>query len=284
MASVIQQFDTVTAHNVIIDKLAITFDLPESLVTLTAKRLREISQEPFGRYCGSRNYEVGAKIWLNDHLIQEKATSSCVTIHTLPRFAGYRSLRVEWNPSKVATDAVAFIVFGGMLELDFAYLGEGGVTRIDLAIDVDNVQIDDILFHVPKFQLYENRYKSGLTRYIGGKSGKRNYCCYDKRAEIIEHNRKVNPLHKVDVRDAPRMRIEARLRPKILWPNLANIENPFLPMRLRRFSPLSPGDDSKDGCLQLLLGYAQYAGLGAALAKLGKREKARMLKRVLETQ
>ena len=284
MASVIQQSDSVTAHNVIIDKLAITFDVPASQVTLIAERVRSLAMEPFARPCGSQNYDVGVKLFMNEHLIQEKATSSCVTVHTKPKIAGYKLCRVEWNPAKIATDDIAYIVFEDMLELDFSFLGSGTVTRIDLAIDIDNVQIDDIVFHVPKFQLFENRYKSGLTRYIGGRASGRYFCCYDKRAEIIEHNMKVNPLHRVDVPEHPLMRIETRLRPKISWPNVANIENPFLPMQLRHFLPPSEESDSTDGYFRLLLGYALCAGLGAALAKLGKREKARMLKRVLATQ
>ena len=284
MASVIQQSDSVTAHNVIIDKLAITFDVPASQVTLIAERVRSLAMEPFARPCGSQNYDVGVKLFMNEHLIQEKATSSCVTVHTKPKIAGYKLCRVEWNPAKIATDDIAYIVFEDMLELDFSFLGSGTVTRIDLAIDIDNVQIDDILFHVPKFQLFENRYKSGLTRYIGGRASGRYFCCYDKRAEIIEHNMKVNPLHRVDVPEHPLMRIETRLRPKILWPNLINIENPFQPMELRRFSSCMPSLNASDDCLWLVLAYAHYAGLNAALAGFEKRAKTRMLSRILETQ
>ena len=191
--------------------------------------------------------------------------------------------RVEWNPAKITTDVIAYVVFEDLLELDFALLDNGTVTRIDLAIDIDNVQINNILFHVPKFQLFENHFKSVFTRYIGGRASNRYFCCYDKRAQIIKHNKKVNPLHKVDVPEHPRMRIEARLRPKISWPNVANIENPFLPMQLRHFLPPSEESDSADGYFRLLLGYARYAGLGAALAKLGKAEKSRMLDMVLTT-
>lgn len=284
MASEIEELQPVTAHNVIIDKLAITFDVPTSQVKLIANRLHEISQHNFARFCGSQNYDVGAKIWLNEHLIREMSTSSCVTVHTLPKRGGYKSCRVEWNPSKVNTDEVAFVVFGDMLEIDFALLGSGIVNRIDLAVDVDNVQIDDLLFHVPKFQLFENRYKSGLTRYIGGRSGNRYYSCYDKRAEIIAHNMKVNPLHRMEVPERPLMRIETRLRPKILWPNLINIENPFQPMELRRFSSGTPSLNASDDCLWLVLAYARYAGFNAALAGFEKRAKSRMLSRILETQ
>ena len=34
-------------------------------------------------------------------------------------------------------------------------VGRGLVTRLDVAVDVDNVQIDDILFHVPRFRVLE---------------------------------------------------------------------------------------------------------------------------------
>jgi hypothetical protein len=284
MASIIKQFESVTAQNVIIDKLAITFDVPASQVKLIATRLRNIAQESFGRFCGSKNYELGANIYMNENQMKDFSTSSCVTVHTQPRFAEQKSCRIEWNPAKVSAEIVSLFVFNEMLELDFSLIESGTVTRIDLAIDVDNAQIDDILFFAPKFQLFENRYKSGLTRYIGGRWGQRYFCCYDKRAEIIDHNKRVHALHKIDVPNHPRMRIEARLRPKILWNNLVHTTNPFETLKVRQFSADASAGDSANAYFPLFLAHARYVGLNAALAKLPKRHKKRMRDEVLETQ
>jgi hypothetical protein len=275
---------SVTAHDVVIDKLAITFDVPDFQLQLIAKRLKQVAQEKFGSPCGSPNYRVGARIWLNEFLVEEKATSSCVAVHALPKHDYYNACRVEWNPSKVSAEDVAYIVFGDILDTDIASVYDGTVTRIDLAVDVDNVLIDDFRFYAPKFQLYENRFKSGLTRYIGGRSGNKYYCCYDKRAQIIEHNTKVHPYHQSEVPDHPRMRVEAVIRPKLWWPECREMANPFTTLQLRRFRRPVTGDEEWDTELTMLLRLARYEGLNAALAIYKGSKKQRMLKKVLQSQ
>ena len=284
MSSNIYTSSPVTAHSAIIDKLAITFDVPDFQMQLIAKRLKEVVQEKFGSPCGSPNYRVGAKIWLNEHLVKEKATSSCITVHTQPKHDYHKACRVEWNPSKVSTDDVAFIAFEDVLNTDFALVYDGTVNRIDVAVDVDNVMIDELLFFAPKFQLFENRFKSGLTRYIGGRSGNRYYCCYDKRAQIIEHNTQVNPLHKSEVPEYPRMRIEAVLRPKLWWPECREIPNPFAPLKIRRFNCPTTGDKKECTDLAMVLRLARYEGLNAALAIYDTKRKQRLLRQVLQSQ
>jgi len=285
MASSTQNSKSVTAHNVIIDKLAITFDVPQSRVKSIASQLKAIRKEKFGDYSKNVNYQVGTKIWLNKHLIQEKATSSCLTVHTLPKFAGYRSCRVEWNPSKIPINVVASVALENYLGIDSSLIGRGIVTQLDVAVDVDNIQIDDILFHVPKYRLCKNIISSGMTRYIGGRSGKRYYCCYDKQAEIIAHNTRVYwDTHKEPVPDHPRMRIEARLSPKIYWSEIEHIENPFEIMKLRQFSTCTAAEGKSDQYVRMALALTRHDGLNAALSTLDKKTRALMKKRILDSQ
>ena len=285
MASVIQQLDTVTAHDVIIDKLAITFNVPESQVQSIASRLTAIRKEKYAAYSKNVNYQVGTNIWLNEHSIQERATSSCVKVHTLPKFAGHRSCRVEWNPSKIPTEIVASVALQNYLGIDPSLVGQGIVTQLDVAVDVDNVQINDILFHVPKFRLFKNIISSGMTRYIGGRTGRRYYCCYDKRAEIIAHNTRVYwDTHKQPVPDHPRMRVEARLSPRVFWSELDQIENPFGIMQLRQFSTCTAADGVPGQYLRMVLALARHDGLNAALSTLDKKTRALMKKMILDAQ
>lgn len=274
----------VTAHEVIIDKLSITFDIPSEQMPPLAARLQEIAHTSFGSRCWNPNYQAGARIWLNEHLVKEKSTTSCVAVHTQPKFANYKSCRVEWNPSKISVDDIAYIAFEDFLELDFSALWDGKVTRIDLAVDVDNVLIDDFLFHVPKLQLFENRFKSGLTRYLGGRSGNRYYCCYDKVAQLIALNAKTHPSNRVAIPDHPRMRLEAVLKPDLWWPEVREIPNPFESLQLRRFSATTTTGKKGNSDLRLLLRAARYEGLNAALAVCKKRDKKRLLEQVLESQ
>jgi len=238
--------DTVVAvHDVIIDKLSITFDIPSTQMNSLASRLQEIAHTSFGSGCWNPNYQVGARIWLNEHLVKEKSKTSCITAHTQPKFANYKSCRVEWNPSKIAVEDVAFVAFNDLLEIDFTALWDGKVTRIDLAIDVDNVILDEFLFYVPKLQLFENRYKSGMTRYLGGRSGNRYYCCYDKIAQLNALNARTHVSNRVAVPNRPKMRLEAVLKPDLWWPEVREVPNPFESLQLRRFSAAT--NDGKKG-------------------------------------
>ena len=272
---------TVAVHDVIIDKLSITFDIPNTQMNALAPRLQEFAHTSFGSGCWNPNYQTGARIWLNEGIVKEKSRTSCITVHTQPKFAHYKSCRVEWNPSQIAVDEVAYIAFNDYLDLDFTTLWDGKVTRIDLAIDVDNVMIEEFLFHVPKFQLFENRYKSGMTRYLGGRSGN---CCYDKIAQLNARNAKTHASNRVAVPDHPRMRLEAVLRPDLWCPEIREIPNPFESLQLRRFSAATIDVKKGGSDLLLLLQLARYRGLNAALAVCKKRDRKRLLQQVLESQ
>ncbi len=274
MKSTAQVTGLVSARGAFIDKLAITFDIPAQYEGHLAQRLQLLMQDKVATYCPSRNYKTGVRIWLNDHLIKENATSSCMTIHAFPKVAGYRTCRVEWNPDKIAIHDIAVIAFGDFLELDFAMVNSGVVTGLDLAVDISNAKINDFVFHVPKFQLFRNYYGSGTTRYLGGNAGSRYFCCYDKRAEIIQHNKKVNFRHVVPVPEYPLMRIEARLRPlKLAWKALGCVDNPFESLKIWHFLTDYPSHESADPIVKLVLSLAQYTGLNSALHHLGKHQR-----------
>ena len=276
---------TVTTTGVFIDKIAITFNVPKAVESQVADRVRQLNADKVSRFCPSSNYVLGARMWLNEHLAHELSTNSCVTFHTTPKTAGNRSCRVEWNPAKVSAEDVAHIVFGDYLDIDFALLNEGVVTRIDLAVDVENVLIDELLFHVPRFRIFRNDYSGGVTRYLGGRTGSRYFCCYDKQAQIAQNNKRLRPEHRESVPGHPRTRIEARIKGSTLrFPDLRNIENPFEILSIRKFTGMIDPGTLESELTAVTLHLAQYEGLNAALDRIGGRRRKRVKQAILASQ
>lgn len=105
------------------------------------------------------------------------------------------------------------------------------------------MRVDDQALSYPQMRLIENRFNSGRTMYLGGKSGATRIVAYDKRAEIHASNSKLGtyleefkepvPLHEL-------LRIETRLKPRQLLDQasplglleLINMPNPFSKLRV----------------------------------------------------
>ncbi|TDI65643.1 MAG: hypothetical protein E2O90_07015, partial [Alphaproteobacteria bacterium] len=90
------------------------------------------------------NYVVSVKL-------VEPTTQQAILIQAKPKSEKTKSfMRFEWNPSKLGPDGMAFFRkrFTEIFEGTFTYadlLQQGKVTRVDVAVDLMNVSIDDVL-------------------------------------------------------------------------------------------------------------------------------------------
>src|SRR5688572_18207086 len=100
-----------------------------------------------------------------------------------PACAGI-SGRLAWNPH-------AEEVFARRLGIDPRCIWSAGISRLDLAVDVPGVRVDQCIFRFGKSRCARSYIGGdGETRYLGSRSGHRQFRGYDKRPEIIESNRR----------------------------------------------------------------------------------------------
>ena len=90
--------------------------------------------------------------------------------------------------------------------------------------------------------------------------------------------------HKVSVPDHPWMRVEDRLRPKVSWPHVAQIENPFAILQIRRFCTNPTQEQFTDRLSTVMLALARYEGLDATLMRLSKQQRKTTIANILAMQ
>jgi hypothetical protein len=161
-------------------------------------------------------------------------------------------VRLEWNPSRFTPAQINYFYanFCGM-DLEWFHFWKGIVTRLDVAVDVPNVQIGDYLYERPKSALRVLYSKHGQpeTVYLG-QQAKGQCRIYDKCAEQ-------------GVGGPSLTRFEMTLKPQKPFESLTALANPFARIKVYDVLKADLGLAKLDRCL--LRDAALARGLQAAL-------------------
>ncbi|MBF0434873.1 MAG: hypothetical protein HQL77_05800 [Magnetococcales bacterium] len=229
----------ITVFPLTMDKLSITFNVPDQYQNQLLKVM--YADDCNSMYQKAFSFSVTRK-WL-PYAPSAMVSTTTARLQAGPKSSVYGSAkmkfgRLTFTPSKVTDIAELRSKVNQVMPVGFGWdhiMATGIVTRMDLAIDIVNVQIDDLLFVHGKTKITEVNTKSGRTEYLGGKykSGKL-VALYDKTAQIKTNNAKaVFSKDKEPVPDFPVTRLEIRLDQnaygfkKMLVSQLFQLKNPF---------------------------------------------------------
>ncbi len=199
------------------------------------------------------------------------------------------SFRCEYNPNAIGPDGVQKI--SNLFEELYYFLNVHGelpdfwerftVTRIDIAIDVDYVSIEDLVFFNARSQKWEIYFTEKLegktyieTQYLGGIKGLKRFCVYNKKEELRK-NKKVHLSHE-------RTRIECRLKPSKSFNKIIELKNPFLSMKIFDARELQEGNKKNWRWIQFL-DSVRMRGPRGALNLIPKKTRAEYLKKLEKT-
>jgi len=275
--------EPVIVNSLLVDKLVITVDIPASERDGVINRMREhgaIHRKSGGRYqyllTLSVNKESLEQLWV------DKSGDTTLRIEADPRGAGHNFMRFEWNPSKVCPIAIVYTIehYAPLLWDYHDVLMKARVNRIDLAIDVLNVGIDQIYFHSAKKSITEIMFthssaKGGKTEYLGQHKSEKRFRIYDKAAQIKQKNKNKIVELKEDIPEQNITRIELELKPnkKSSLMMLLEMESPFTDLSVYSY----PADLLGDDLFIQILAISRYEGLTKTIKTLSSLNKKKYL-------
>lgn len=262
----------VNVSNAIIDMLSLTYscnastqDGIEGLIG-AHKETVNVNEDLYQiRYLHS-NYQ-GQKYRKNWHLIIESQNTSPVLLQVAPFNIGAAGFRIQWNPNKLGVHRHVQLweILEQILVNEYeCFLEEAIVTRIDVAVDVEEITPDSIW--VEARNLHHGDIKTGdlgeiQTMMLGARGSNTHFCIYSRNAENQQQSTSTNIT-----------RIEVRLRPRCSLIELQSItNNPFL--RLTVVNAIDPVIlDIIPDRYKLFLDSARLRGLQGALRILSRSE------------
>ncbi len=251
-----------------IDKLSVTIPVSDSEQAVLQKTFQKDMNEYWGgKAWDSIHYHINKKIYLS---------GESVLFQGWPKMTNSNWMRLEFNPAKVDPSEVGVILNsfypGGYQNL----ISYGSVTRIDFAIDVKLLQVEDLIFQYPGVSISQNHLKAGRiqTAYLGDVESENSFIFYDKVEEIKTNNNKLGKNYKVELPKVPTTRIEWRYRPGkncTLKNLLSTTKNRFEKLNLAviRDRPKVPKIDF-DSMVRFVIHMSRYEGLQQALYHVPK--------------
>ncbi|MEF2548336.1 hypothetical protein VQ045_14320 [Aurantimonas sp. E1-2-R+4] len=189
-------------------------------------------------------------------------------------------LRFDFNPS--ALGQTGMDVFNGQLKSvmndgwEYA-IEHGKITRLDVAVDLHAVRLDDFLYLAKQGMKKQDWSTDGhLENVVYGVSKGNQTLIYDKEAELIAKG--------ASWEGKTRVRIERRLRnPSITLKGLHKLKNPFAGTTLvQNFPPPPPG--GKEWEWSMFEDSVRFRGVDKALSLLPKDKKAKYRKHLKACQ
>jgi hypothetical protein len=137
-------------------------------------------------------------------------------------------VRFEFNVAKLSPEGweELHLIFTPIFEDGYKTAYENlRVNYLEIAVDFQNVEFSKIYIIDNKTKEFNDNYKMKGSLYYGTKKSKRSLIIYDKAKQLKDV--------KNEILGHPLLRIESRLRlSQIKLKDLANIKNPFLPLRI----------------------------------------------------
>jgi hypothetical protein len=249
------------------DKLAITVKTGGATEDTKIKEtLKEMLNEGYGRPAYRPQYSFSAILFPSEDI-----SDSPLLVQCEPRIAGIRPLRIEFNPKPELMGQIHALL--NMLKPYAEIVAAANVTRVDSTVDVHNVHIDQLLFHVPKFRRTSAYYRGGRTEtyYIGTRLSPKLFCFYDKVAEVKRRNK--GKIVKATPPNHDVTRIEARILHGLPMAKLSSLTNPFSQLFLT-YSNHRPGEWQSE----LFMRAARADGLQEAILLLPKQLRTKVKK------
>ena len=253
----------------IIDKIAITFDVPFDV----KKAIKKNFQEGVDGSFKTGNYQLNVRLPGNEFWATDTSGDSMIVLQAFPKekIKTAPTCRLEYNPSKVSTGDVV----EHLSQFGISYEGHvlaGRISRIDLAVDIVGAEMDQLLFSASKFSTTENHFSNGRTLYIGGASSNTHFALYDKASKLKKKNAKTSlkALHE-SLPEVQITRVEARLKPGVPMADVSGIPNPFLRLKVLEVPVLKKV--KKNDFLNTFFMLARVSGVYPAQMRLSKEGK-----------
>lgn len=261
----------ITVYPIIMDKITITFNVTEQYHNHLLDCMK--NDKPNSMYKKAIYLEV-ARQW-PPYTPSNKESTTKAYLQAGPRLK-INFCRLTFTPSKVREIAELRSKIDQVMPFSGGWdhiVKNGTVTRMDLAVDVVNVNIDELLFSYGKIQITGVNTKRGRTEYLGGwlNSGKM-VVIYDKVAQIKNSNSKeFFSKYRDPVPELPVTRLEIRLDDNLPELNkksigqLSKLTNPFLNL-LITYTDSMNNNFIDPWVLELFLRLAKFEGAHAALS------------------
>jgi hypothetical protein len=257
-----------------LDRLSVTFSvhhhaikaaIRDHLSKLAAGARSAVTPWQKRRDWGSQKYDRAYAL--------KVAPGRTVLVQCSPLTSADSLLRFEFNPNGIGPGAVkAFRQFVPMLtagHFDYPALAtQGKVTRLDIAVDLVNIDIEDLLIATPKPGVTKSYFGlSGKveTKYLNvNKKGSRTYV-YDRRALLDKLNAEgLGELSEFGT--AKYTRVEVRTEVGTPITAMANMSNRLLKLDLFDIEAATPPEQPHHW--RLFQDSCRYRGLAGALALL----------------
>jgi len=260
------------ASKPILDKLALTFDVEPEIRKQVKSYLLNRLHESGVYQVHAKGYELSLNIPLGYGVKLFIQVGNQIPDRPYGRF--------EFNPSKVIEEDTLPCLESELTCLcDSTYeewMSVHHVSRVDVAIDLEHVNINDLLITAPNYVrtgMWCSKGGRTETLYLGSEQSPGRFIAYNKRAELLKHG------HKDIGHDLTRL--EFRLRKTGLTVSgLLSIPNPFQDVRIYSLRACEKlGEKSCDlEWWSMFYDSSAYRGLHAALLKLPPQKRSKVKK------
>ncbi len=178
-----------------IDRLSLTFDIQGEL---TRKKVRDhlhsqaLSDSPVVTLW-QKQTDWGASKYYRSYAVSVGAKNTVLVQHT-SMSAKHRFLRFEFNPHRVGPNGLDVlrkhlpVIAGGLVSYE-NLATEGRITRIDIAVDLVNIDLEDLLIATSKPGVVAGYFSpSGKaeTKYLNVNTKGSNLYVYDRKAKLMK--------------------------------------------------------------------------------------------------
>ena len=225
---------TLTPYSICIDKLNVCFDPLFVVQSFIKQKIEEIDHQnpfPFTKvsFTKKAGYEFTGIIHVPSTYLGQ---TEVVVFQAIPTKSKYGRLftRLDFNPSKVSDRGwmmIEALMRHFKLELG-QVLNQGRTTRVDVALDFDDLTLEQVFVRSNKTRKH--------TLVAGGKGVLQTQYCGDSRkpACVVAYTKKFGRGDQI----VQRLRLERRIKFRMIGSDLLNLENPFSKIEMVRIDAL----------------------------------------------
>ncbi len=257
-----------------IDRLSLTFDIQGEL---TRKKVRDhlhsqaLNDSPIVTPW-KKHKDWGASKYSRSYSLSVGGENAVLLQHAALK-ANHRFLRFEFNPYHVGPDGVEVFrthllkITGGLVTYESLAFG-GKVTRLDIAIDLVNIDLEDLLISTSKPGVtsgYFNPSGKAETKYLNVNTKGSNLYVYDRKAKLLKDLEK-GSVDALEFGETKLTRVEVRTSTEKPLAELSSLTNRLKKIDLIDIEAVEPPEEEhhwkmfQDSC--------RYRGLAGALSQL----------------
>ena len=271
-----------TVTEIFIDKITATLPIKSSDHEAVLGGMHQLVDVGYGLFIRKPFYEYSVILGIG--VANTPVLLQCKPYGYLSDWAFFR---IEFNPSTLGSEGLAELKLRLDVLLPLGYeslIASGMLTRFDVTFDIQHVSIDQLVFRHPGFRLSKAYYRAGKTDsfvedvvslYIGGDSGARQFCFYDKVQQIKDWNSE-HPLNQKPVPIIDTTRVEVTNKKRVPFKSLLNVPNQFEKLEIFTFHTV-PQDDWQ---FSLFLIAARHQGLQKTLYMVPKYLRKKYIQRL----